>query len=107
MRQRAEDIGGWVGFVAGWMGLLWAARIAQRAGATTEPQLVEAQVLIFVVPAAFLWSLGTLGAWLTVRPRRGLMAVVAVAALAPWLVLGVSILDVLREVCARPGGRCG
>lgn len=87
--------------------LLWVASLAQRAGATTEPQLIGAQVVFTGSVAAGVWAVG---AWAlcTALPRGSAGARVALlVAVLPWVVLAVSLADVGLEACARAGGRCG
>lgn len=103
----ARVVAGLLALVVAAAGLVWLADFGQLADDTTEPQLVAARVLIFGAPIALIWAVGTVVAFRVLRPRGVTKVVVWMLALAPWLVLAASMLDVYGEVCARPGGRCG
>lgn len=100
-------VAGLLSLVVAAAGVVWLADFVQLAGNTTEPQLVEVRVLLFGVPVALLWAVGTVVAFRVLQPLGVTKAFVWMLALAPWLVLAASMLDVYRDVCVRPGGRCG
>lgn len=98
---------GALGLCAGGAALVWVANIAQAAGDTPQPELIEAQMLFLGVPSAALWALAAWVVTPTVSRRTTWFWAVVVLAVVPWTILCGSVVDVLVEVCSRPGGRCG
>lgn len=98
---------GAVVLLCGAAALLCVAGLAQNASSTSEPELVQVQVLLFGALATAVWATGT-WAVTTALPRGGAgVRMVLGIALIPWAVLAGSVVEVVGDVCARPGGRCG
>lgn len=85
----------------------WFSVIVQSAGSTAEPELVAGQSVLLGTPLAIFWLIGLVRTYGAAGPSRVVRLLVAGFPAVPCALVVVAVLDVLIEVCARAGGRCG